>query len=212
MPLYFLVDILTGTYALTGPQALVPKLAAESIQFSLIFAYLLPSGIMKVFPTSPRALAYWQMFPLYMTIAQYVYRTLFSSRAVSSTGSTTGTKTIQRMFIFTFVLSAVTHWVSVGPLFGDAEALISFFIAPLEPNPHSAAIGALNMLQWDGVFFWGSTMLASLWWTRNATEAALMALWHVFTGLIFGPGAAISGAAFWRESVLQGDAGKTKKN
>jgi hypothetical protein len=207
IPAWFLLAIATGAHALAGPAAHVGRFAAESIHFALVTAYFVPTVLMMLYPHAPRIIVFWQMFPLWMTLAQYAYRTLFSSRAAAPAGpagAVAGQKAVQRMYTNTFVLSAIVHWYVVGSLLGDIPALKAFFFAPLTPVTGDAVLDALHTLQWDGVFFWAAPMLGSLWWARNALEVGALVLWHAFATAIFGPGAAISGAAIWRESIAQG--------
>ena len=73
------------------------------------------------------------------------------------------------------------------------------------------ALQQLDMLQWDGVFAFASTLLATLWFARNGRQAICLALWNVIGSVVVGPGAVIASVALWREAHLHSLSGEEQK-
>jgi hypothetical protein len=69
-------------------------------------------------------------------------------------------------------------------------------------DPTQVATTALNFLQWDGVFTYGSAMLAALFFARSVREVLTIALWMASTSVTMGPGAALGTVYAWREGRL----------
>ncbi|GLB35146.1 hypothetical protein LshimejAT787_0207110 [Lyophyllum shimeji] len=76
--------------------------------------------------------------------------------------------------------------------------------------PTSAGIRALNLLKWDLALGFGSSILATLWFASNLKQIIALFAWNVIATPVLGPGAALTGAALWREASLQGVASVAK--
>jgi hypothetical protein len=69
-----------------------------------------------------------------------------------------------------------------------------------------------DFLQWDGVFGFGSTLLATLWFAKNTSQFFGILLWNVIASVVVGPGAAIAAVALFREAQLHAFAGEKQKS
>lgn len=151
---------------------------------------------------NPYYTAFWPPFPLWMSIAQLSH--LFfrpSSRYPES-----GYRTIQATYNLLFLFSAIPHIYFVGIVIiaGDYSRFKRLYLPSLAVPDVSSAVQAvvLDVIQWDLIFVFGSTILASLWTTKSFKQFFGMIVWYVVAGVAFGPGAAIAGAFVWREKML----------
>jgi hypothetical protein len=115
-----------------------------------------------------------------------------------------GTQTIRSYYLGLVIVGVLFHFTIVLPNLGNIGLLQRTFVPHIfvVGEPTTVAQAALNFLQWDLVFIAGAAMLASLWFARNAKEVAVLALWNVLAGLVFGPGAALAAVYAWREGTI----------
>lgn len=192
LPLYWALFVAAG--------ALRPgKVAAGYAQgtvFGFLVGFLLPTLAMLKY-NDPYLTAFWQPFPVWVLLAQRAF-VLLSPSTATVKGSK---RTVQGLYTFIFLISAAGHVAHVWPLLGDMDALRKFFI-PFVATPGQAIQddeAAMNFLQWDGVFIFGSSILSSLWFARDSGEVLLLAIWNAAASVLLGPGAALAVVYAWRE-------------
>jgi len=208
-PLFWLALILSGHHRLERVAARINQANAEAALFAVLAGYALPSALMFSLQ-EPIVTALWQPFPVWMWVAKTGH--LFfrpPSRYHKS-----GYWTVQATFIFTFIISAISHIVVLWVTWGDLVSLKHLYvprISPPEPATTSLNLATHVALQWDAAFTLGSGVVGTLWFASNAKQVVLIALWDVIASVIVGPGAAVSGVLIWREWRLNGapeDSGK----
>lgn len=203
MPIYWLLFIASGAAKPKHTDSgsfIVPQAHAEAIAFGTIVGVVVPSAGL-LFLADPHVTAIWQMFPVYLSIAQLAHRAI---RPVSR-HPYSGYNTIQVLYIGIFIISSSIHLSILWPRRGDVEALRTLFlpsIAVLDPAT-AIELQTFDFLKWDFVFTFLSTTLATLWFASTLKQLLALIVWNVIAAPIVGPGATIIGSALWREYYLQ---------
>jgi len=201
-PLFWLALILSGHHRLERVAARINQANAEAALFAVLAGYVLPSALMFSL-RDPMVTALWQPFAMWMWVAKAGY--LFfrpPSRYHES-----GYWTVQATFIFTFIISAISHIAILWMTWGDLVLLKHLYVPPIsppDPATTSLTLAAHVVLQWDAAFTFFSSVVGTLWFASNVKQVALIALWDVIASAIVGPGAAVSGVLIWREWRLNG--------
>jgi hypothetical protein len=185
--------------------AKIDQAKAEATLFAVLIGFALSSALLLTLE-DPIVTALWQFFPAWMWVAQAGH--LFIRP--SSRFHTSGYWTVQATFVFTFLLSAISHIAVIWPARNDLALLKYLYvppITPLDPATINLPLATHVFLQWDAIFTLGSSLLGTLWFASNAKQAALIALWNVIATVVVGPGAAVSGVLLWREWRLNGPPG-----
>lgn len=174
---------------------------AEAVLFGLVMGFFLPSFAMAYIAT-PQPIALWQAFPVLISLFGWLHRLLRPRRLYNSSGY----RTVQATYILTFILSAVVHLRTLAGYNFDPQTIINVLIPSLAiPNAKkgdTSVTAIVHFLQWDAVFLFGSTYVASLWLARSVAQGILLLSWIVISTAMFGPGAAVSGIFLWREARL----------
>ncbi|KAJ7677227.1 hypothetical protein B0H17DRAFT_1015931 [Mycena rosella] len=207
LPIYWLIFITTGSARRRAAKekSEISQTHAEGVIVGLAVGAGIPSVCLSLLQ-DPYVTAVWQFFPLLQFLAQTGHLLVRRPNANS------GYSSIRALYIGIFLLSAATH---IGSLLatnniGDIKALLIPSLAPLtdaQPN-----FQVRDFLQWDAVFAFGSTLLASLWFAKNAIEVIYIVLWNSIASVAVGPGAAIAAVALWRESQLHAFADEKPKS
>ena len=195
--------ILSGHHRLERVAARINQANAEAALFAVLAGYVLPSPLMFALQ-DPIVTALWQPFAMWMWVAKAGH--LFfrpPSRYHES-----GCWTVQATFIFTFILSAISHIAILWMTWGDLVLLKHLFVPPIsppDPATTSLTLAAHVVLHWDAAFtFFFPALVGTLWFASNVNKVVLIALWDVIASVIVGPGAAVSGVLIWREWTLNG--------
>jgi hypothetical protein len=208
-PLFWLELILFGHTRLDRVAARIDQARAEATLFGVLAGFALPTALMFILQ-DPVVTAAWQFFPVWMWMARAAH--LFI-RPSSRYKNTSGYWTVQATFIFTFLVSAISH-IAVIRSVKDFTLLKNLYVPPivsLDPATTNLQRAVHVTLQWENVFTLGSSLLGTLWFARNAKQVVLIALWNVIATLVVGPGAAVSGVLLWRERALNGAREKVSK-
>jgi len=211
-PLFWLALILSGHHRLERVSARIDRANAEAAFFAVLAGFVLPSALMFSLQ-DPIVTALWQPFAMWMWVAKTGHL-LFRP---PSRYHESGYWTVQATFIFTFIISAISHIAILWMTWGDLVLLKHLYVPPIsppDPATTSLTLAAHVVLQWDAAFTFCSSVVGTLWFARNAKQVALIALWSVIASVIVGPGAAVSGVLIWREWRLNGapEAAKEKIN
>ncbi|KAG6833475.1 hypothetical protein H0H87_006047 [Tephrocybe sp. NHM501043] len=214
-PIYWLIFIVSGG-ANTGwgrrADAIISQAHAEAVIFGFFVGAVIPSIGMLVL-ADPKVTAIWQPYPALVSLAQLLHLLV----RPASKHSTSGYKTIRLLYISMFILTSSIHIATIWPLFTDVDTILRVYLPSFVVPEHSALVGTrvLHFLKWDVTFAYGSSLLATLWFARSPVEAFILLVWNVIASALLGPGAALAGAALWRESLLQSqieDVPKVKQN
>ncbi|KAJ7043124.1 hypothetical protein C8F04DRAFT_1073750 [Mycena alexandri] len=196
LPLYWLIFILSGTASATPTSSTkISSAHAQATAFSLLIGVAVPSACL-LFLSDPHVTALWQLFPLYQFFA---YRVHLRVRPPQANSGGDGFGWVQALYLSSFIAGSSTHLGTIA-----SPSVASVFL----PRMGAPGIGVapellvLDVLQWDSIFAFGSTMLATLWFAHTTCQALTIALWNVVGSVVVGPGAAIAAVALWRESYL----------
>ena len=200
-PLFWLALILSGHTRLNRVAARIDQAKAEAALFAVLAGFALPTALMLILQDSVVTAA-WQFFPAWMSVAQATH--LFIRP--SSRFNTSGYWTVQAIYVFTFIASAISHIAAIWAI-KDLALLRDLYVPPIvPPDPATTKLQLAThvFFQWDAVFTMGSSLLGTFWFARNAKQVVLIALWNVIATVVVGPGAAVSGVLLWREWALNG--------
>ncbi|KAI0273828.1 hypothetical protein BC834DRAFT_966294 [Gloeopeniophorella convolvens] len=201
-PLFWILLILSGHARLSKSAARIDQANAEAQLFALFIGFLVPSATL-IAMQDPGVTALWQFFPLLMSVARSGH--LFFRPSLRY--ATSGYRTVQATFVFTFLLSAISHTAVFWPARHDVAQLKYLYVPPIaapDPAKTSLHLATHIFLKWDAIFTLGSGLIGTLWFAQDAQQAVAIALWNVIATALAGPGAAISGVLLWRESKLNG--------
>jgi hypothetical protein len=198
MPLYWL-SLITSGNANSRPSSntIISKSHAQAVFLAVIFGLVAPTVYMLQSQT-PYAILAWQPFPVFVAILQGLYLTITGSSSKS------GYSYIQALYISNFLANTYVHLSIFLPIVNNLQALKGLFVptTSLIDLAEPATAHALHLIQWDTWIGMGSTVFATLWFTRSAGQFVGLLLWNLVAVPVFGPGAAFSLAALWRESCL----------
>ncbi|KAI0030363.1 hypothetical protein K488DRAFT_54382 [Vararia minispora EC-137] len=202
-PFFWLAMIVSG-HASTKPnkRTVIDQAHADATFFALCAFFLLPSALMAILK-DPVVTAIWQPFPIWMGLAWGMHILVRPSSRYGASGR----KMVYSTYIFTFALAAAGHSYAVWPLFGDHAEFAPHFIPGVATSAASTLDSfdaAMNLLKWDMIFSFASSMLGSLWFADTVVEFFAIVGWTVLAAITLGPGAALSGTLLWREWRLNG--------
>lgn len=178
---------------------LITQADAEAIVFGIIAGAVIPTVAMMVLQ-DPYVTAMWQLYPAYVAIGHFLHL-LFRP---ASRYSQSGHRTIQALFIGSFIVSSSTHISIVWPMINDYDTLREFFIpsiSMLDPST-DLSLQVLELLQWDFAFSFVSVAVTSLWFASNLKQFIGIIAWYIGAIPTIGFGAAVIGVAIWRDNVL----------
>ncbi|KAF8484390.1 hypothetical protein JB92DRAFT_3028842 [Gautieria morchelliformis] len=198
-PMYWAVFLATMRDHATDSQ--IVQADAEGILFGVVMGYFLPTFAMTYMATTG-PIALWQVFPLLVSLFGNLHRLL---RPRSLHGGS-GHRTVQATYVLMLLTSAIVHLRTLKSYNFDLQTIMTHLIPSLEipdaKKGHTALTSIIHFLQWDAVFIFGSTFVASLWFARSVGQGVLLIVWIVISTAVLGPGAAVSGIFLWREEKL----------
>jgi hypothetical protein len=189
------------------PAGRVAHARAESMVVGLLLGYLLPTFLLLKY-NNPYVTLAWQFVPLWTFLAQRLWYWLHVNLLPPWVQNETGHKYLRVLYTLLFLSSAIPHALYVGPLVFKhglhAHTYIRALLLPshLTPHPMSLSAGTLEFLKWDASLSFVSTIAGALWFVRDVTQLLKFAAWVVGATLLFGPGAAVAGIWFWRETTI----------
>lgn len=182
---------------------IISQAHAEAVTFGIVIGVAVPSIGMLIL-NDPYVTALWQIYPIYIYVAQAAH--LFFRPASQHPQS--GYRTIQVFYILSFILSSSLHFSTLWPLMNDMESLKTYFLPSLSPITTTSGAKVLDFLKWDYTFSIISTIMGTLWFAQSLEQILRLCAWYLLALPIFGPGAAVMGVALWRESVLHSEVPK----
>ncbi|KAI9684605.1 MAG: hypothetical protein M1822_005693 [Bathelium mastoideum] len=218
LPLYFRYHLrwLDGTRDHLSPMDL-PSARALPVSFAL--GALLPAVIGMLPTWYPRPdvvhqniLAAWQPDPVWVSIIQAVLVLVLSSTRQNDKKAVWWTKA---SYLLGAVSSASGHIYAFGSLLMSSDPAMTFikvYVPFLFAGPEGASLilarGPWLFLQYDLIIISTSCiswayLLTTRCLPRHAGIRSILPIMFLCGGVIFGPGAVVSLALFWRESQLQ---------
>ncbi|KAF5391769.1 hypothetical protein D9757_001718 [Collybiopsis confluens] len=203
--IYWMIYAMSGTAqaAPLGRKTTIIKAHAQAVLFGIFIGMVVLTGCLMVLQ-DPYITATWQIFPVVVSIATFLH--LLARPA--SRYPESGYPVICGFYIASFIVISSLHFsILTGK---PVDELKSMFLPSIQPLPSSASLEkhALNLLQWDAVFGFTSSLLGTLWFSKNAKEISGLVVWNIFGSVLLGPGAVFAATALWRESRLQREESK----
>lgn len=210
---------------------------AKALLPSLIIGYLIPTVLLyiphdTVF-TTQALVAFWQPTPIFVNILLLAFSEFFSigykDPKPSVEGTTDDVKYLQRVYLASFVVGAVSHWFTIAACLGfvSSDPNLSFFHA-IWPNldlmmgnrpPTGLYEGLHYIFQMDYWFIFGSSLIWAYLTILDTNRVArayvapikALAVMSLNT-VIFGPAATVAAIWYSRETTLAGlQKSETKK-
>ncbi|PNP56291.1 hypothetical protein THARTR1_03816 [Trichoderma harzianum] len=188
LPLYLGVRL-----ALMTPSNVTPSdLAIDPVQLELFpwafaigyvapfIVLLLPDLRIRDISTKQSVAAWWQQWPAYVALCQLLLSLIWRPAVLASPVATETWPQMQSVYMFLFVMAAVSHWLSVFGAFATGVTMTELFLPAFPGKDKKARHGweaAKWCVQWDvvldtpamilwaGVLYWqtGGVMNSSLW-------------------------------------------------
>lgn len=205
VPIYWLLFFLTGAAWRSKGSAVISRGDAGSIIFGLWAGWGLMTAFM-VARRDPYITAVWYGVPLWASVAQRLHLAVVPAPQ-------SGYSFIRALYIACFLIASWMHVTTLFTLWGDAEALKSFFVPSVFPLGDLAPLELLlrDIAQWDTLIGIISSVIATLFFAKSRRQLIGLFAWHAAVIPVLGPGAAFIGAALWRESGLSGATEEAKE-
>jgi hypothetical protein len=200
IPLYWALFLATTRDKAVGSQ--IDQASAESVLFGLVVGFALPTAAMA-YTGAIQTIAFWQAFPLWISVFQHLHLLFRPSR----TNSGSGHRTVQATYTIIFLVSTAMHLRTLSIYGFDVQRIADAFFPSLAmpdaKKGHTGLTSSVHFLQWDMVFIFGSTFLASLWFAESMVQGVLLTVWSALASVVLSPGAAVCGIFMWREAKLK---------
>ena len=196
--LSWLVIVLAVAGGKTG-KAPLTQAEAESVFLAISIGYVLPT-LAFVASQDEYVIAYWQFFPLFMSILQNLWLQIRPATAGPAYHTT------RMALITTLIISASVHisfvfsHSSSTPVMDFIQWWPSFSI----PDPRSTTVetGVYHLLQWDSVLWYASSILGLVFLTDSISDAMTMLFFAPVGSIVLSPGGYVALLAIYRESKL----------
>ena len=197
-PLFWLVAVLTMAGGKKG-RAPLTHAEAESAFIAISIGYMLPT-LAFIASHDEYVIAYWQFFPLFMSILQQLWLRIRPATVGPAYHTT------RMALVTTLIMSASVHisfvitHSSSSPVTGFIQWWPSFFI----PHPEDTTVesAVYHLLQWDAIVWYASSILGLVFLADSISDAMTM-LWLAPIGsIILSPGGYVALLAIFRERRL----------
>lgn len=170
----------------------------ESLVFGMLVGGVLPSLAMFAFDI-PIVTWVWQLFPIYVSIAQRVYLQIRST-----SNSVSGYPVVRILYITTFLLSAGMHLHTIWSHNNNTLSIVQFLYPSTKLLHPSTDIDlqVLHFLTWDYNLGYAAACVALLWYAQNVWHIFAMISWYAFATPLLGLGTAFMGVAMWRDGIV----------
>ena len=196
--LSWLVIVLAVAGGNTG-RAPLTQAEAESVFLAVSTGYVLPT-LAFVASQDEYVIAYWQFFPLYMSILQNLWLQIRPA-TVGPAYHTTRIALITTLIISASVhISFVISHTDSTPVMGFIQWWPSFSI----PDPRGTTVetGVYHLLQWDSILWYASSILGLVFLTDSLSDAMTMLFFAPIGSIVLSPGGYVALLAIYRESKL----------
>jgi hypothetical protein len=207
--LFWLVAVLVMASGKKG-RAPLTQAEAESVFIAISIGYVLPT-LAFIASHDEYAIAFWQFFPLFMSILQNLWLQIRPATVGPAYYTT------RMALITTLIISATVHisfvvtHSSSTPVMGFIQWWPSFRI----PDPRSTTVesAVYHLLQWDAILWYTSAILGLVFLADSISDAMTMLFFAPIGSIIFSPGGYVALLAMFREWRLteRAKAGTKKK-
>ena len=193
--LFWLVAVLAMASGKRG-RAPLTQAEAESVFMAISIGYVLPT-LAFIASHDEYAIAYWQFFPIYMSILQHLWLQIRPATVGPAYHTT------RMALITTIIISAsvhisfvIAHWSS-SPVMGFIQWWPSFWI----PDPQSTTVesAVYHLLQWDAIVWYASTILGLVFLADSISDAMTMIFFAPIGSIVLSPGGYVALLAIYRE-------------
>ncbi|CAG7848189.1 SubName: Full=Uncharacterized protein {ECO:0000313/EMBL:CCA75705.1} [Serendipita indica DSM 11827] len=184
------------------------RVDVEAALLATLGGYMIPTAWMLL-TKSTWAIVVWQPFPVYMSIIQQgwtFYRAKASPRNEEQLGS--GWDLLQLSLLLFSGIGTISWIYILLPYVTEASSLSSILLDLWNwlptwdvPSPSATTIqsAALHLLQYDALWAFGSTILASILLTDDIKDVLFAVQTLPVLVVLFGPGSVIGGLWMFRE-------------
>ncbi|OPB44038.1 hypothetical protein A0O28_0023560 [Trichoderma guizhouense] len=188
LPVYLGVRLALMTPSnLTPSDLVIDPVQLEQFPWAIAIGYvapfiamLLPDLRIRDISTKQTVAAWWQQWPAYVALSQLLLSLIWRPAVLPSPLSTEAWPQVQSVYMFLFVLAALSHWLSVFGAFATGVTMTELFL-PAWPGKDKKArhgweaakwcvqwdvvLDTPAMILWAGVLYWqtGAVMDSSLW-------------------------------------------------
>ena len=193
--LCWLVAVLAMASGKKG-RAPLTQAEAESVFLAISIGYILPT-LAFIASHDEYAIAYWQFFPLFMSILQQLWLQIRPATVGPAYHTT------RMALITTLIISAsvhisfvITHSTST-PVMGFIQWWPSFSI----PDPRSTTVesAVYHLLQWDAIVWYASAILGLVFLADSISDAMTMLFFAPIGSIVLSPGGYVALLAIYRE-------------
>ena len=197
-PLFWLVAVLAMASGKKG-RAPLTQAEAESVFIAISIGYVLPT-LTFIASRDEYVIAYWQFFPLFMSILQQLWLQIRPATVGPAYHTT------RMALITTLIISASVHIAFViahsssTPVMGFIQWWPSFSI----PDPRSTTVesAVYHLLQWDAIVSYVSAMLGFVFLADTTSDAMTVLFFAPIGSIVLSPGGYVALLAIYREWKL----------
>ena len=196
--LSWLIIVLAVVGGNTG-KAPLTRAEAESVFIAISIGYILPT-LAFIASTDEYVIAYWQFFPLFMSILQHIWLRI-RPPTVGPAYHTTRMALITTLIFSAFVhISFVISHSSSTPVMSFIQWWPSFSI----PDPRSSTVemAVYHLLQWDSILWYASAILGMVFLADSTSHAMTMLFFAPVGSIVLSPGGYVALLAIYREWKL----------
>ena len=178
----------------TSNYSKAPMLSNRAVQSSMVgivFGLLLPSMVMFLLPT-PGIIALWQPFPVWVGLIQCAF---LAFPVALKPALAPHSRTMQVVFGLLVIQCTACHWMSISMALQQPHSPLQSLINTFGPRltisskaETTIPMAVQQLLKWDLISIFGSTLLAILW----TTEKSKGDVWNPYLSVLglplLGPG------------------------
>jgi len=184
---------------------------AEGALLASVLGFIIPGAGMSITKSAHWTLL-WFIYPITLSVVQTTYsflrRTLTAYHPTHEISQRRAYHLLQANYFLQFLYATTLHLKVLGPRLFHIDQLkdlmrLTFKIPSIETTPLSKI--AYQVIQWDGVVLFASSLIATLGIARSKAEALKIAAFDLLATAACGTGGAMAGIWAWREHRLHGE-------
>ena len=196
--LYWLIIVLSWVSRRKG-RAPLTQAQAESVFMAITIGYVLPT-LAFIVSQDEVVIAYWQAFPLLMSVLQNLWLTI----RPASVGP--AYYTTRMALIATLIISASVH-ISFVLSHSSSTPVMSFIrwwpsLSAPDPRSTTVEMAVYHLLQWDSILWYASAILGLVFLVDSISEAMTVLFFAPLGSIVLSPGGYVAFLAIQRERKL----------
>lgn len=198
MPLGWLALILSSAGRPDRARKPLTRAQAEAAFIGVMVGCVVPTAAM-VLLQDEYVTGYWQIFPIYMWLAQHLWLAIRRGNNASEPGFAV----VRAALVTVAVISAIPH-LRIVYRYLSPSAFVKWWPSFSVPDRATTTLytAAAHTLKWDAIIWYTSTIVAAAFLVESRSEAFAMLTQAPALSAIIGPGAVV--ALYWlrREQQL----------